>query len=99
MSPKVVVRRAEHDGAVDFKQGLPVLVRFLNVAVLHSPDSFLGGCERECEERVQHQAVAAAIASAVRRDNAARHLACKLEGEGRLPVRGPWTAVAPVPAP
>jgi hypothetical protein len=40
---EVVVRRFEHDGAIDFEESLSVLIGLFYVTVFHFPNAFLGG--------------------------------------------------------
>lgn len=86
MRSKIVVGGREDDRTVDFKQGLPILLSFLDVAILHRPDSFLRLPERSGENRVQHQACAAGFPSFVRCFDSAGCLPRELECKRRLSV-------------
>src|SRR3954452_25360423 len=89
-------RRLENHGAVDFKQGLSVLIAFFHVAIFHSTDALLGCRERGGKVGVEHQPVSTAFSRAIRRRLAAGGLARKLERKGRLPMGCPRSAVAAV---
>jgi transcriptional regulator with XRE-family HTH domain len=94
---EIVVRRFQHDGAVDFEQGLAVLVGLFYVPVLHPPNSLLGCCESLSEQRIEHEAIPAAFAGAVARFDFSGGLASQLEREGSLPVGSSRPAMAAVP--
>jgi len=53
MRTEIVVGCREHDGAVYFEQGLPILIAFLDISVVHSSDAFFSGDERGAEDRVE----------------------------------------------
>ena len=97
--PEVVVRRAEHDRAVDLQQRLPILVRLLDVSVLHRPYALLGCHECVREGRVEHEPGAAVCPRAIGRLGSAGRLPREQEREVCLPVRGPRPAVEAVPIP
>jgi hypothetical protein len=64
MSGEVVVWRLQDDRTVDLQERLLVLVG-LNVAILHLPDTLLGRRKYLREDRIEHEARAAALAGAV----------------------------------
>jgi hypothetical protein len=53
MRLEIVVTCGQYNGAVDFKQCLPILVGFLDVPILHRPDPFFSRIERFFEFRIQ----------------------------------------------
>jgi hypothetical protein len=59
MRTEVVVRRAEHDCAVYFEQGLAVLVGLFHVTVLHLPYALLGAPKGCREDGIEHETGAA----------------------------------------
>jgi hypothetical protein len=86
MRVEVVISGVECERAVDFEEGLGVLIGLLDEPKIHLADAGLGGLESRTEFRVEHQSLAAVFARLVAGGHLARGLARKFESEGRHAV-------------
>jgi hypothetical protein len=95
--PEVVVRSVESNGAVNLKQGLPNLICFFDVAVLHCANPSLCLPEGSGESLVPHQPLSAVFASFVRGFPVIGLFPRKLERKRSLPVGSSRATMAAIP--
>jgi hypothetical protein len=95
LGAKVIVRRREHESAIDFKQRLTVLIILFDVAILHCPDPRLCFLKGGSELRLLNEPISAAL-DAIGRLPPSSLLTGELKGKGRLPMRGTGPAVATI---
>lgn len=95
MGAKVVIGRIQYGCDVDFKQRLPRLVRFLNIAVVHVADARFGCCKLTDKVFYEGDLFATALLR-IAGGREVQQLDCKPEGETRLVVARPVSGVEEV---